>query len=93
MWVLVANEWNRFPNSRMPAVTKSFRIEKFLREFSFSGISPLNVSAFYMLVPYTVAPCKKSAYVMCVKLYGRYKRQRLLLCFSYQYHFFHLRKL
>ena len=44
----------------MLAVIKIFQIEKFLRDFAFSRISLLNISAFYIQVPYKSVPYKKA---------------------------------
>ena len=60
----------------MLAVIKIFQIEKFLWDFVFSIISSLNISAFYMWVPYKVVPYKKSVYlflscIFCLLLFCR----------------------
>ena len=44
----------------MLAVIKIFKIEKFLRDFFYSSISSLNISAFYIKVLYKVVPYKKA---------------------------------
>ena len=41
--VLAANEWSQLPDSLLLGVMKTFQIEKFLREFSFSSICSLNI--------------------------------------------------
>ena len=43
-----ALERNRLSQFLMLAVIKIFQIEKFLRDFIFSSISSLKISAFYM---------------------------------------------
>ena len=48
MRVLAADEWDRLPNSSLLAVIKIFQTEKFLRNFSFSSLSSLNILAIYM---------------------------------------------
>ena len=63
--ILATNEWNRLPNSWLFAVIPIFQIEKFVREFSFSGISSLNISAIYMKVPYKAVPYRKHEYLEC----------------------------
>ena len=51
----------------MPAVIKIFQIVKFLRDFISSSISSLNISAFYMQVPYKLVPYKKEECKLRVK--------------------------
>ena len=45
---LVANVWNRLPNSLLLEAMKIFQIEKFLRDFSINSIRCLNVPSFCM---------------------------------------------
>ena len=59
---------NQPPNSSLFAVIKIVQIEKFLRDISCNSISPLNIPAFHMKVPYIEVPYRNKcvdAKVLC----------------------------
>ena len=67
----------------MLAAVKIFEIEKYLTFFIFSRISSMNISAFYIWVPYKVVPYKMVSYkVVPYKVVSYKKDAKFYLCYS-----------